>query len=223
MCEPVSPPDYEEAVRRASRLNARRVGPALERSDNWIYEKVRDFAETFGFEESEVVSRMRSDPMLAAKFAKKPNRQRIHLSEAAPWISERDLVDDFRALKLFGNDALYVGRNGCITDRAARGRAPRALSFMWTTGETEFYALHDFTKESGGSQNARFREIRQVMRYFQRGGESAEVALVVITDGEYYTSEKIQELRALVRESPPLSYVCPIEELPAILERHDSL
>ena len=214
------PPDYEAEVQAAARMNARYVRLRLSNGEAGLLKSIHGFAERFGYAESVIEEKVDSDEIFAAMFALEPSRQRIHEQIAAAWIRDLETVDDFHGpMARTGSDALYVTAGGIIGFTPGE-RAPRALSFMWTTGETEFFALHTYTKEAGGYQDARARELLSPLEYFRLGSDRPETALVLIADGEYYTPEVLGELRQSTRTEPPLSYVCPIGELPAILASH---
>ena len=219
MCNELAPPDYEAEVQALAKVNARYVGVRLSNRDAGLLNSIRTWADRFGYSQSEIEDKIRSDPIFAAVFAHEPSRQRVHEQIAADWITGLETVDGLERLARSGSDALYVLEQGTI-GYSPSWRAARALNFMWTTGTTEFFGLHTYTRQSGGSQTSRVRELAQALEYFQLGAERSEVALVLITDGSYYTTEMLDELRTFTRTEPPLSYVCRLEELPAILARH---
>ena len=212
------PPDYDAIERERWSDNLNEVDSRLQADDSYIAKRIDTFVGRFGFAVSDVKAKIRGDRMFAAHFAIEPRRQGLHETAAAEWIKELSEIEDFRVLPKAGKNALYVTTDGYIRTGMKSGKS---LDFMWRVGDTQFYAAHKYTKESGGNQDSQFIEMQGLLEHFQRGTEQPEVVLVVIVDGPYYTEARMPLLRRLVRDRAPRSYAMPIEELPDLFTEGD--
>ena len=205
------PPDYVAIERRMWLDNLNKVNSRLRTEEPNLSKRIATFIERFGFSTQAVQEKISSDGMFAANFAMEPRRQGIHEVAAAQWIREFSEVVDFVVLPKSGKNALYVTSDGYIQTKTPIGKS---LDFRWRVEDKQFYAAHKYTKESGGNQDSQYYEMRALLERFQRGAEATSVVLVVIVDGPYYTTLKMDNLRRVARAQDPRSYVIPIEELP---------
>lgn len=216
---PEAPPDYDAIEKAEWNENASRVPEELDSRSDRLEKRVASFSGRFGYSETEVREKIRTDPMFAAHFAKEPRRTGLHEKAAARWIDNLDCVLVFETLKKSGQDALYVNSDGKV-DVWNNGHPPsKSLDFRWRTGETTFYAMHKYTREGGGNQDSQFKEMRDLLRKFQSCANSS-IAFVVIVDGPCYTAKKMAELRNHCRHQPPKSFVVSIPDLPGVLAEY---
>ena len=158
--------------------------------------------------------------MFAAHFAKEPRRQGIHERVAAEWLQQLPAVNQFKVLPKKGADAIYVTSDGEIQRGADLHNPPgKSLDFRWFTGETACYAMHKYTKQSGGDQDNQFTEMRNLLESFIRCRDR-HCILLIIVDGPYYTKEKLETLKHLTRSHPPKSYATPIGKVPDLLSEY---
>lgn len=187
--------------------------------DVYVMRRIQTFASRFGFEVEELREKILADPIFAATFTKEPRRQGFHERTAADWINALPQVRQFERLPQGGKNAWCVSVDGGIRmTKDNPDTASKALDFKWMTGETTFWAMHKYTRESGGNQDSQFKEMKDLLRNFMQHWRQSD-ALIVIVDGPYYTGARMDELRHLLRTQPPLSFATPIAGVPEILER----
>lgn len=216
------PPDYESIESAMWRDNAQQVVPRLNDSDADLAKRISTYIERFGYARETVEEKIRQDPMFAANFAKEPRRTSFHENAAAEWLGrEMELTVD--RLSPAGNNAFYITGDGMVVTGLNREeRKPsKSLDFCWNTHGNLFYAMHKYTKEGGGNQDSQFREMQDLLRNFQ-GATAHNKILIVIVDGPYYTTQKMEVLQNLVRHVPPRSYAVPIEQVPSIIESYNT-
>jgi len=210
------PPDYEGIEQAAWRENAGAVPSELQSNSKRLLTRIRAFIARFGFPEDAVKAKLRDDAMFAAHFAKEPRRTGLHEKCAAQWIKTLPTVTGFRILPKNGPDSIYITRDGNINHGALGNRPGKSLDFTWLTGNTTCYAMHKYTKESGGHQDSAHIEMVDLLRNFMSCNVRTCV-LFVIADGPYFVGQKMADLRNYLRTSPPRSYALSIDELPGIL------
>ncbi len=218
-CAMPEPPDYAALETAEWRHNARAIPEELRTGSPRLLTRIRLFMARFGFLESEVKEKVRTDPMFAAHFAKEPRRTGLHERVAAQWIRALPLVHGFRVLPKDGAGAIYVTGDGNIHHGDLANRPGKSLDFTWTTGATTCYAMHKYTKQEGGTQDQANIEMTTILRNFQSCNVRT-CALFVVVDGPYWAGARIQALRDHLRTSAPKSYAIPIEDLPAILDTY---
>ena len=214
---PISPPDFEGLASRRARENAQFVLTQLERGDRNILDNIQRREDEFYFSRDEIVEEITTRPMYAATFAKKPSRQGIYEEIAADWIRGLSCVNSFQRLSKAGNNTFYVEDDGRIVSGPNRPKSVRALNFTWMTGDTEFYALHCYMKQSGGSQDSRFDDLLQILRRFQIGSAELNHVLVLLVDGAYFTFDILEEMNRLSRTNAPHSFASSTGTLPSVL------
>lgn len=199
------------------REEAGKVVSRLDNKDRNLRKRINTFIYKFGYSSNQVEDKIRLDEMFASHFAKEPRRTGFHERLAAEWISELENVSNFATLPKTGPDAIYVTSDGEF--RRGMSNAPtKSLDFIWATGKTTFFATHKYTKESGGTQDNQFKDVRDMLALFQSTNTTSDVALVAIVDGPYYTSRRMAQLLRFVRDRHPKSFALQIEDLPPVLE-----
>ena len=81
---------------------------------------------------------------------------------------------------------------------------------------------HKFTRDSGGSQDTQFKEMRELLQQFLRCPDETCILLVIV-DGPYYTEARMADLRRYTRAYPPRSYAVHIQDVPAALADYASV
>ena len=215
-----SPPDYEAIEADAWTSNALDVRDRLLNNDKFLNRRIATFVARFGYETAQVREKILTDQMFAATFTKEPRRQGIHENSAAQWLNQLPSVQGFERLPQGGSRAWCVSVDGGI--RMARDNpdtASKALDFKWITGETTFWAMHKYTRESGGNQDSQFREMKDLLRNYMQHWRRTD-ALLVIVDGPYYNQSRMAELKFLERKQSPKSFATPIAAVPSILRSY---
>lgn len=211
-----TPPDYDAIEIEEWRKNAKLVLHELNSDSDRLSKRIHLFVARFGFSTVDVETKISSDEMFAAHFAKEPRRTGIHEKLAAEWVKSLPLVKQFKVLPKGGPEAVYITSDGNIHRGELSNRPGKSLDFKWVTGKITCYAMHKFTKEGGGNQDSQYKEMVAILRNFQSCNDTT-CALFIIVDGPYYVGNKMSELRNGTRVHPPKSYALPIEELPAVL------
>lgn len=156
---------------------------------------------------------------LASTLAREARRQNIHEKQAADFIQRLELVTEFEKLPSLGPNALYLNRDGQDVTGRQLGRAPKpskSIDFQWHTASTRCLAAQKYTKESGGNQDSQFKELELLLRNFAQRTYNG-LALFILVDDAYYTEDRLNLLRGLVRLQPPRSYVTSVNSLQGLL------
>lgn len=213
------PPDWQ-AIERSEWLKSRdEVTKELRDNAPRVEEAAATFAEKFGYPVKSVMDKMGQDDMFAATFAKQPGRTGLHEKVAAKWIAELPEVTDFRSLPKRGIDSIKIDSDGNLRRGAGKEVPGKTLDFQWKSGGKIYYAMHKYTKDSGGAQDNQFLEMLELMKRFHHCSD-ASITLVVIVDGEYYQRSNCTRLRELVqqeRDRPPVSKALAIGDLQEFL------
>ncbi len=216
MCKP--PPDYDAIEQQMWRSNAKDVPERLRTNETNLLKRIATFISRFGFSESTVRDKIRSDDMFASHFAIEPRRQSFHEGIAAQWLEELDEIQNFQTLPKSGKRAYYITSDGEVR-RGMKPAPSKSLDFTWVTGSTRFYAAHKYTKEGGGNQDSQFNEMRLLLEHFMKG-MATNTVLIVIVDGAYYTPQRMAELHRFIRTNTPESFALPIQDVPYILSEY---
>ena len=212
------PPDYDAIEQDMWQQNASSVPCKLKAGDDSLLRKIETYIWRFGYPLKVVRKKILKDKMFAALFSKEPRRQGFHEKIAADWLKEEEGISGFEILPKSGKNAFYIDSDGEIR-KGMKNPSSKSLDFHWTSGGIEFFAAHKYTKEGGGNQDSQFKEMKDLLSNFQKSAEIDNV-LVVIVDGPYYTDSKMDELRRFLRDRPPKSYACPIQDVPGILREY---
>lgn len=196
----------QEVINRSSRLRKR----------------IRRFSKQFGIPEEDYWAALESDPLgpLASTLAREARRQNIHEKHAAEFISKMDHVSEFRKLPSHGPNALYLNRDGHDVTGRQLGKAPKpskSMDFVWNTAGMRCLAAQKYTKEGGGNQDSQFTELELLLRNFAQRTYNG-MALFILVDGAYYTEDRLNQLRGLVRLQAPRSYVANVNALHSLLQ-----
>lgn len=231
------PLDYDRLYQERLAANLRKVRDQLTQDPlpKTLGEKIDRFADKFGVSRAEVVESAIATPLFAATFATDPVKQSLHEKAAADYIpSMKNLVSDFIDLPNRGAGALFVTPDGTLsqTRPAGSGTSAKSIDFTWTSGGFHVYALHKWTRESGGGQDHQLSEVR---RFLSSAAASRGVTrdpaasasqtpvqtlsqpalrptlFVAIVDGAYYAS-KIEALAESVADHDHV-IVCDINSL----------
>ena len=210
------PPDYV-AIERVKWLSASKNVSA---DDDRVRKAASAFADRFDYKLNSVIEKISVDRMFAAWFAKTPSKTGLHESIAGAWIKDLPNVSSFCHLPKGGINSVKIDSDGNLRGGTEPGVPGKSLDFSWVSSRQKYYAMHKYTKESGGSQDNQFLEMRDLLVRFQPS-VVAEFTLVVIVDGEYYQRNdcaKIKILSQYERKTAPISKALTIGDLPMFLE-----
>ena len=213
------PPDYDAIEAGLWKENAGKVTERLTAKDKDLMKRIDTYKTRFDYASETVESKIKADSMFAATFAKEPRRTSFHEAVARQWL-EDEMGIEVESLPSGGRESLYVTSDGIIMKIPKDERKPsKSLDFRWEAYGHTFYAMHKYTKESGGNQDSQYKEMQQLIRDFQRA-TNGKIVLIVIVDGPYYTSARMKTLTNLQRNSPPRSYATQIGNVPDIVESY---
>lgn len=212
------PPDYEALEQQQWLENAKEVVDRLDKNDINLMNRIKTYVWRSEYDLEQTKNKIREDPMFAAHFAKEPRRTGMHEAIAGEWLRGLPMITNFRTLPKSGKDAIHIDSDGGLRENMPHAPS-KSLDFQWRTGKFTIYASHKYTKEGGGNQDSQFREMRELLRKFQVGGVNSNfIALLVIVDGPYYTTARMNDLLKFARTQPPLSSAMPIQGVPAWLQ-----
>ena len=211
----IQPPDYDRAEQELWEKNKSEVKNLLDKQDSGLLKKIRTFVNRFGYDEETVCKKIEEDPMFACFFAKDPGKMKVHEKAAETYLGMfPDLIRSFSPLSAVGKKAKYINETGgIITGKKPAGI--KSLDFTWIAGDTGIvcFAAHKFTRESGGNQDNQFNELIRLLQAFKSCNDK-KIALFAICDGPYYDARTLSVLLQHVREEPPYSFACPIDDVP---------
>ncbi len=210
------PPDYDAEEERLRKQNVAEVLDNLEQRDKNLLKKIETFSKNFSYAESDIENQIMESKMFACTFSIEPSRQGFHEKVAAQWLVDT-LKCNINILPKKGKSALYVTNDGNITQWDRPRKPSKSLDFKWTMGDITIYAMHKYTKVSGGAQDNQFDDVRNTLDKFLKA-QDPNVVFIAIVDGNYYTEQKLKILRGLTRNNPPRSYVTRIEGVPDIMK-----
>ncbi len=211
------PPDYIAAELAEWRANFSQIIPALNNRDASLLEKIKNHDTIFGGTEALIEAEIRTNRMFAATFTKSPSRGDYDKRLAQTWLDQElnfqfGLNTQVTRLPQRGTGVLYVLDNGDIAPFTGELKPSKALTFKWKIGAITYYALHKYTRQSGGAQKTQFTATARTLKNFQNATNQDKV-LIVITDGDYYTPQKMAILQALRNQARPRSFAVPIEDV----------
>lgn len=221
-------PDYESAIRRRWKKNASDVkrfaaGNGNDAQISNFHQRVDTFRRKFGFKKSDVLAEIEAHPMFRATFATDPRRQNIDENTFGDWLSSLTQTKNVRKLPPSGDNAIFVSQDGYILPGAnipSATRPSKSLDFTWNTGKTTFYAMHKRTTgDAGGAQGTTRKEMESILNNFARCTQRG-IALVLVLDGEFWTKERLEELRLITRRSDPKSFAVSSRELVPLVLRN---
>ncbi len=204
-----------------NRKNLLEIRIEVQNRSTRLQKRILHFSNLFGIPEHKYWEALETDPAgpLASTLALEARRQNIHEKHVAEFIKRMDYVSSFEKLPSTGPKAQYLNSDGQIVTRQQLGTATKpskSVDFQWFTGGIRCLAAQKYTKEGGGNQDSQFIELEKLLRnYLQRTNNG--MALFVLVDGAYYTEDRLNLLRGLVRLQPPKSYVTSVNALQNVL------
>ena len=95
----------------------------------------------------------------------------------------------------------------------------QVVGFQVANGGNGIFRIPQIHERKRGNQDSQFKEMVTLLDHFHNSAEE-EKALVIFVDGPYYTERRMNELLRFVRDRPPRSYACHIEDVPEILAEY---
>jgi len=176
----VSPPDFEKIYRRQLKENFAK----LKIED--VSVKIDTFCKRTGYSREEVSVEFHKNPMFRWWFVKDPKKQNIYERTAADYISRIPGVSKF---KKYGTNEMFVSSGGVFTQESFRKSgmhsSAKTIDFGWIYENTQFYAAHKYTKDSGGAQGNQYKDLISFIKE-ANNSSLADTIFLVIADGEFY-------------------------------------
>lgn len=180
--------DYQGEYKKQLQRNISLVRSEIENSDFVL--KITNHAEKFGRSFDEVKEKIMSDDMYAEIFAKDPSKQNIYEKLAAKYISDLDIVSNFRNLP---NSAKMFVVEGFVVN--TRQNDVKSIDFHFKIGEKNIYASHKYIKATyGGAQDNQYNEVRNFLRNCNKINSGNDF-YIAICDGPYFET-KIETLNS---------------------------
>ena len=186
--------------------------------------KILNFCNQHGFDRHDVVEEIKNNRMLAACFAKNPNRQKFHEITAGRYIRSIDGVHEFRD----SNEEKLLFMNGAVvnesTVRDSGGVSNvKTIDFRWKYGNYTFYAYHKYTKESGGSQDNQYKDMQSFIEQANKS-TATRTFFIAIADGPYYEGRNGQANKTRMSRLIQLSnnqtvFSCNIGQVECLMRR----
>lgn len=180
--------DYQGEYKKQLQRNISLVRSEIENSDFVL--KITNHAEKFGRSFDEVKEKIMIDDMYAEIFAKDPSKQNIYEKLAAKYISDLDIVSNFRNLP---NSAKMFVVEGFVVN--TRQNDVKSIDFHFKIGEKNIYASHKYIKATyGGAQDNQYNEVRNFLRNCNKINSGNDF-YIAICDGPYFET-KIETLNS---------------------------
>ena len=220
---PTPPPklDYRQKYLEAYRQNVKQA-PSHMRA-GLLDEKIANFCEIHGFVEAEVRQAIAENPIVAACFARDPQRQNFYESLAAEFIQGLSGVTAFENLP---SRALSVLNGGVFSRQQLlqSGGVPLAktIDFAWRYRDKQFYASHKHQRLEGGSQNNQYQDLKIFISQ-SNPSKRADTFFVAIADGDYYGKPETRGGHSRLKELQRLAdgqvvHACNINQLQAFMQ-----
>ena len=178
--------DYQAEYKKQLQRNIALVRQQIDNADFAL--KIRNHAEKFGRDFSEVKSKILEDDMYAEFFAKDPAKQNIYEKLAADYIANLDGVIGFRNLP---NSAKMFIVEGRLTSK--RTNDVKSIDFHFRVGIMNVYVSHKYIKATyGGAQDNQYNDIRNFLRNCNKLATGKDY-FIAICDGPYFDT-KIQAM-----------------------------
>lgn len=217
------PLDYDKKYREAFKKNREDVSRAVDAGE--LDKKINNFCKLHGFDRDDVIEQIKNNEIMAALFAKNPNKQRLHEKLAAKFIESMPSVQNFIDL---GNNAKGLIHGGVLSVKELKetGASPmtKTIDFEWKYKNFQFYACHKHTTaKSGGAQDNAYQEIQ---KFIEEANKSnlPNTFFVAIADGEFYGYKngkanvlRIKRLKELANDRNV--FACTINELEGLMKK----
>lgn len=179
---------YEIKLKEALKENKKNFLNTLNEKET--IEKIEKYALENDYSVNYIIQKLHEEPLLIDLFVKNPTKQGIHEKIAYDILSK---IDDFKNVDLLpkrGNSSLYI-TNGIIINgkELTTKEKTKSIDFYFEYKDYSVYATHKYTKESGGSQDNQFNDVKYFLENAIKNTVKNNI-FVAIVDGEYYTEKK---------------------------------
>ena len=214
------PLDYERKYVEKYRSNVNNAPEAVKRGE--LDKKINHFCKLHGFVRDEVKDQIKTNRIVAACFAKNPNKQNFYERAAGFFIKNIDGITDFELLPT-NSLGVFSGAVMSKSELKERGGYAQAktIDFRWRYRGFQFYAGHKYTKQEGGSQGNQYKDLQRFITEALPCSLS-NVRFLAIADGEFYNGangqagmSRIEHLKSLA--SNGRVFACTINDIEELL------
>ncbi len=151
--------------------------------------KIENFCRQHGFNREEIVANIESNRIVAAFFAKNPNKQNFYEKTAERFIRSLKGVSGFKGSRDQNKDLI----NGAVINKSTIQKSggvsdAKTIDFEWNYSACKFYAYHKYTKEGGGSQDNQYKDLQVFIKHANMS-TATHTYFIAIADGAYYESQ----------------------------------
>ena len=216
------PLDYEKKYRDACRKNAKYAPKEAEKGN--LDTKINNFSDLYGIDRDRILHEIANNEIVAAKFAKNPNKQNFYEKIAADYISRLPGVKSFINL---GNNAKGLVSGGVISqnelEKMGIHSEVKTIDFEWKFKGYTFYASHKHTSQSGGTQDSAYKELQTFIEHGNKSTTDKQVFLV-IADGPFYQKLNRKDKMTRIDRLKELSnkervFACTINEIEELMNK----
>lgn len=213
------PLNYEEKWREEYRRNVESLPQEIR--DGKHIDKIKNFCELHGFDSQEVIEKILNDQVVAACFATDPNTQNLYQEIAADFIKKISSVK-WLAGPVTG---LYVIQGKVLSPNTETTLSQKkSIDFHWMYGDKHIYAMHKFTKHSGGAQKKQYGDLQT---FLEDGSKVSDpnCVFISIADGPYYQkpfsrTDKTTRIKHLKSIEGERIHACEIDDLENLMKKH---
>jgi hypothetical protein len=174
--------DYQSEYKKQLKINISLVRSEIDNPDFVL--KIKNHAEKFNREPSEIREKIMTDDMYAEIFAKDPSKQNIYEKLAADYISKLKYISDFKNLP---NNAKIFVCDGVIVNK--RQNDVKSIDFYFKVGNKNIYVSHKYIKATyGGAQDNQYNDVRNFLKNCNKIN-SGDDYFISICDGPYFESK----------------------------------
>lgn len=162
-------------------------------------EKIRLHNKRFGemWSDEEIAEQISESEVLASFFAKDSAKQNLTEQYVADIIRNNSQVSNFEILSKGGKNSIRLDGKGNIIKGNCSIKNTKSVDFSFSYKGNEILATQKFTRGKGGSQDNQCRDVVDFLKCASlRNGTERFMAIL---DGDYYTEEKMKELRGMFK------------------------
>lgn len=166
---------------------------------NDYLDKIKLYNERFDgmWSEEELIEQIKQNNIVASFFSKDPAKQNLTENIVAEIIKSNKDVKDFQVLSKGGKNSIRLNSNGEFVYGKCNMKDTKSVDYVFTYKSNQFYATQKFTRGRGGSQD---NQCRDVIDFLKHGSLRNKEHFMAVLDGDYYTEEKMKELKDIFKD-----------------------
>ena len=162
-------------------------------------EKIKLYNERFDgmWTDEEIIEQIKKNDIVASIFSKDPAKQNLTEDIVANIIKSNKHVKDFQVLSKGGKNSIRLNNKGEFVYGKCSMKDTKSVDYVFTYKTDKFYATQKFTRGKGGSQD---NQCRDVIDFLKHGSLRNKEQFMAVLDGDYYTEEKMKELKEIFKD-----------------------